>query len=68
MPAEEIWGGRWKVTTRAGSGGQGSAHVVEDQTGVVTTPMVLKRLNNQRDAERRRRMHREVAALQSLNL
>ena len=63
----EIFGDRWQILESTGSGKQGSTHRVSDLTGSTSTPMILKELNDQHDAERRRRMHREVAAMQSLS-
>lgn len=62
------WDEKWKTIKSIGGGGQGDTFLVEPKN--ITIPsqsFVLKKLKNQKDAERRKRMHREVAALSTLD-
>ncbi|HYJ86682.1 MAG TPA: serine/threonine-protein kinase [Pyrinomonadaceae bacterium] len=62
------WEKFWEIVSELGSGGQGTTFVVKrsgsDQDA---DKYVLKILHKQKDPERRRRMHREVQALQQLD-
>jgi hypothetical protein len=57
------WDENWQILRTLGGGGQGDAFLVKrrDDQG---KEYVLKVLKNQKDVERRQRMHREVQALQ----
>lgn len=62
------WKGRWRELGPLGGGGQGTATLVEPlDTGLPSGQYVLKVLNDQKDADRRGRMYREVAALRTLD-
>ncbi len=65
------WDENWEITKTIGSGGQGQTFLVKptkDQKDVfLHNQYVLKKLIKQNDNERRRRMHREVTALKTLN-
>lgn len=62
------WEEKWKIVRSIGGGGQGDTFLVEAKNAIIPhQSFVLKKLRNQNDAERRRRMHREVAALTTLH-
>ncbi|NEP08561.1 MAG: hypothetical protein F6K25_06090 [Okeania sp. SIO2G4] len=62
------WDENWEIIKRIGSGGQGQTFSVKRRKDVFpSNQYVLKKLNNQKDNERRGRMYREVAALKTLN-
>jgi hypothetical protein len=64
MP-QEPWATRWEVVESIGGGGQGVTKKVRSRhDGAVA---VLKVLKQQRDADRRGRMHRESEALRTLS-
>ena len=62
------WEESWEIVSELRSGGQGTTFIVKrsgsDQDA---DKYVLKILHKQKDPERRRRMHREVQALQQLD-
>ena len=65
-PAKK-WQERWKSVGEGERGGQSSTHFVRFIAGPGDSPLLfLKCLHSQKDMERRRRMHREVAAYQTL--
>ena len=62
------WDEKWEIVKPIGSGGQGDTFLVKPKDStVLSQSFVLKKLKNQKDAERRKRMHREVAALSTLD-
>lgn len=62
------WEESWEIVSKLGSGGQGTTFVVKGSgSDHDADKYVLKILHKQKDAERRRRMHREVQALQQLD-
>lgn len=63
----EPWREIWKRQSNLGGGGQGSTTLVKNiSDGSDGTVFVQKVLNKQDDIERRRRMYREVAILETL--
>jgi len=62
------WDEKWETIKSIGGGGQGDTFLVKpkDSTNLSQT-FILKKLKNQKDPERRKRMHREVAALRTLD-
>jgi serine/threonine-protein kinase len=62
------WDEKWEIVKSIGGGGQGDTFLVKpkDSTNLPQS-FVLKKLKNQKDPERRKRMHREVAALSTLD-
>jgi eukaryotic-like serine/threonine-protein kinase len=60
------WEERWRRVRQLGRGGQGVTFLVE-HVDVPGEHYVLKELRNNADLERRKRMHREVQALQQLD-
>jgi serine/threonine-protein kinase len=60
------WEDKWHIIEALGRGGQGVTARCVRVDGADTTPRVLKKLLRQDDLERRKRMHREVSALQTL--
>jgi len=60
------WEERWRRGRQLGRGGQGVTFLVE-RIDVPDERYVLKELRNNGDLERRKRMHREVQALQELD-
>jgi len=62
------WDEKWEILKPIGSGGQGDTFLVKPKDSTnLSQSFVLKRLKNQKDIERRKRMHREVAALKTLD-
>jgi len=62
------WDEKWEIVKPIGGGGQGDTFLVKPKNStILSQSFVLKKLKNQKDAERRRRMHREVAALRTLD-
>ncbi len=62
------WNENWKIIKQIGSGGQGQTFLVKPRKDVfLSNQYVLKKLIKQDDNERRGRMYREVAALETLN-
>ncbi|MBD1938892.1 serine/threonine-protein kinase [Microcoleus sp. FACHB-68] len=62
------WDEKWEIVKSIGGGGQGDTFLVKSKDStVLSQSFVLKKLKNQNDAERRKRMHREVAALSTLD-
>ncbi|AFZ10812.1 serine/threonine protein kinase (plasmid) [Oscillatoria nigro-viridis PCC 7112] len=62
------WEERWETIRSIGGGGQGDTFLVKPKDSPTNDrPGVLKILKNQKDPERRKRMHREVAALSTLD-
>jgi serine/threonine protein kinase len=67
MTKRKPWDKRWCIGEEIGRGGQGTTRLVTDKNAAHDeTAYVLKTLNQQKDPERRRRMHREVTILQTL--
>lgn len=65
---DKPWDEKWKIIRSLGGGGQGETSLVKPKNPTIPhQTFVLKRLKNQDDPERRRRMHREVAALSTLD-
>lgn len=61
------WEESWEIIDKIGGGGQGTTSVVKRRVSDDDDERyVLKTLHKQKDPERRRRMHREVQALQQL--
>ena len=62
------WEEKWEIVKPIGGGGQGDTFLVKPKDStILSQSFVLKKLKNQKDAERRKRMHREVAALKTLD-
>lgn len=62
------WDKKWETIRPIGGGGQGDTFLVQPKDSpILHQTFVLKILKNQKDPERRRRMHREVAALITLD-
>jgi serine/threonine-protein kinase len=62
------WEEKWEIVKPIGGGGQGDTFLVKPKDStILSQSFVLKKLKNQKDAERRKRMHREVAALSTLD-
>jgi len=62
------WDEKWEIVRALGGGGQGDTSIVKPKDFTISPQtFVLKTLKNQKDPERRRRMHREVAALSTLD-
>jgi serine/threonine-protein kinase len=62
------WGEKWEIVKPIGGGGQGDTFLVKPKDStILSQSFVLKKLKNQKDPERRKRMHREVAALRTLD-
>ncbi|WDD36251.1 serine/threonine-protein kinase (plasmid) [Nostoc sp. UHCC 0926] len=62
------WKEKWIFVKDLGSGGQGYTQVVKHKDTTASEEFyVLKTLKNQEDAERRKRMHREVTDLKTLD-
>jgi serine/threonine-protein kinase len=62
------WDEKWETIKSIGGGGQGDTFLVKPKDSTnLSQSFVLKRLKNQKDIERRKRMHREVAALKTLD-
>jgi serine/threonine-protein kinase len=62
------WDEKWEIVKPIGGGGQGDTFLVKPKDStILSQSFVLKKLKNQKDAERRKRMHREVAALSTLD-
>ncbi|MEJ7842299.1 MAG: protein kinase [Rubrobacter sp.] len=67
MKKQKPWDERWHITGDLGRGGQGTTRLVTPKDDARDQgTYVLKTLNQQRDAERRGRMHREVTNLETL--
>ena len=56
---------RWTVQRSAGSGGQGRGYVVNQARDLAAKTFFLKELKDQKNPQRRARMFREAAALES---
>jgi serine/threonine-protein kinase len=62
------WEDSWQIVSELGRGGQGTTFIVKRRISEHgDEKYVLKILQKQKDPERRRRMHREVQALQQLD-
>ena len=62
------WEEKWEIVEPIGGGGQGDTFLVKHKDSTILShSFVLKKLKNQKDPERRKRMHREVAALSTLD-
>lgn len=62
------WDEKWETIRPIGGGGQGDTFLVQlKDSPIPHQTFVLKILKNQKDPERRKRMHREVAALSTLD-
>jgi serine/threonine-protein kinase len=62
------WDEKWEIVKPIGGGGQGDTFLVKPkESAILFRSFVLKILKNQKDPERRKRMHREVAALSTLD-
>jgi serine/threonine-protein kinase len=62
------WDEKWETIKPIGGGGQGDTFLVQPKDSPIPhQTFVLKILKNQKDPERRKRMHREVAALSTLD-
>ncbi len=62
------WDEKWEIVKPIGGGGQGDTFLVKPkESAILSRSFVLKILKNQKDPERRKRMHREVAALSTLD-
>lgn len=62
------WDEKWEIVKPIGGGGQGDTFLVKPKDSTILSQnFVLKKLKNQKDPERRKRMHREVAALSTLD-
>lgn len=61
--AAQIYGDRWRITGQLDEGGQAHTFLVEDTTGQVKDPCVLKRLKN---VKRLERFRQEVEAIQRI--
>jgi serine/threonine protein kinase len=61
------WISNWEELEPIGKGGQGRTLLVRRRDGTPSDLRVLKVLNRQDDLERRARMHREVAALETID-
>jgi serine/threonine protein kinase len=59
------WDANWEVGERLGKGGQGLTHLTTRKDSTATTA-AIKTLRNNKDAQARGRMHREVASLEVL--
>ncbi|MEG4580755.1 MULTISPECIES: serine/threonine-protein kinase [unclassified Microcoleus] len=62
------WDEKWEIVKPIGGGGQGETFLVQPKDPkILSQTCVLKKLKNQKDPERRKRMDREVAALRTLD-
>ena len=62
------WDEKWETIKPIGGGGQGDTFLVKPKDStILSQSFVLKKLKNQKDPERRKRMHREVATLRTLD-
>lgn len=62
------WDEKWKIIEQIGQGGQGKTFLIERKNLVDSSERyVLKQLNKQNDLRSRKRMHREVSALKTLD-
>jgi serine/threonine-protein kinase len=62
------WDEKWEIVKSIGGGGQGDTFLVKSKDSTISPQtFVLKTLKNPKDPERRRRMHREVAVLSTLD-
>jgi serine/threonine protein kinase len=62
------WDEKWEIVKPIGGGGQGDTFLVKPkESAILSRSFVLKILKNQKDPERRKRMHREIAALSTLD-
>jgi len=62
------WDEKWEIVKPIGGGGQGDTFLVKPKDStILPQSFVLKKLKNQQAPERRKRMHREVAALSTLD-
>lgn len=59
------WENNWKIIEEIPGGSQSSVYLVHNKQS--HEKAILKKLRNQQDSERRRRMHREVTTLETLN-
>jgi eukaryotic-like serine/threonine-protein kinase len=65
---KHLWKARWAKVGPLGRGGHGFAYLVKPlAASTAATEFVLKDLIKQKDPERRARMHREVASLETLD-
>ena len=71
MPQGKLkpWKDKWVEMSPLSRGGQGSTSIVEHiDRQAMPDQYVLKLLHKQNDMDRRKRMHREVASLQTLDI
>jgi len=62
------WDEKWEIVKPIGGGRQGDTFLVKPKDStILSQSFVLKKLKNQKDPETRKRMHREVAALNTLD-
>ena len=62
------WYEKWEIVRTLGGGGQGDTFLVKSKDSASSgQTFVLKKLKNDKEPERCRRMHREVAALSTLD-
>ncbi|MEG4814908.1 protein kinase domain-containing protein [Microcoleus sp. K5-D4] len=67
-PKNKPWDKKWEIVKPIGGGGQGDTFLVKPKdAAILSQTFVLKKLKNQKYPERRKRMHREVAALSTLD-
>lgn len=68
MAKRKIWEINWSIGNKIGGGGHGTTYCVTHKDESLTKdPFALKILKQQKDHERRKRMHREVTALETLD-
>src|SRR5690242_1922868 len=63
MPAQ-VYGNRWRIMSALPEGGQAHTYLVEDMTGEIPEPCVLKRLKN---VKRLERFRQEVEAIRRID-
>jgi len=62
------WDEKWEIVKPIGGVGQGDTFLVKPKDStILSQSFVLKKLKNPKDPERRKRMHREVAVLRTLD-
>ena len=67
-PKNQPWDEKWEIVRSLGGGGQGDTFFVQSKDSAISAQtFVLKKLKNQKEPERRKRMHREAAALSTLD-